>query len=562
MTYNGTEKKQIGFIFGVATLIYKIICFFMYAGSIFEWWGGAVIIYFAFYFTSVLTIRSSLSESDKTKAISTTMIFVSVVLLFIDFLALFGFAMSLNSTPFKEMGIMPFVNLMNLITNAIILAENRASDDAMRIPSEKNYFKVIEIICIAVLCGVFLYINDGKEHAYHGGDPSTNKVVNGTIKYLERVYGEDINIWSSAGPKGDVFEYDDPERPGRNTYVAYLYWKNVQITAYVEVLSNGKLDIYKENFQSRRYSHDLENWLLNHSGDRFGVDINYERFVEGNLTPVTAPKFATFREYFASLPEGETVNIEMSWGDDYLSPVKKDEIIKLANSLPVAIEGSIIVHLTHYINDQDIEEFTSVNIPYAHQSPYFINMEQENESINSHGVITLMSMNPDYLRDEILNSLKDYDFSVYDPELTEIDPSKVVISDYISEYLLKGYDSGYFSFVRYFYPIIYDGKLIAVSRIVDNEYDCHYEILRGDIVESLNEYEFDKLAVFYDTDKVYLYDGERILPLYEYNETIEDRWGKGATLTLEDDDPLTEELETDLDLDLDDMKLIEMSMSL
>ena len=555
MAYNGTEKKQIGFIFGVATLIYKIICFFMYAGSIFEWWGGAVIIYFAFYFTSVLTIRSSLSESDKTKAISTTMIFVSVVLLFIDFLALFGFAMSLNSTPFKEMGIMPFVNLMNLITNAIILAENRASDDAMRIPSEKNYFNVIEIICIAVLCGVFLYINDGKEHAYHGGDPSTNKVVNGTIKYLESVYGEDINIRSSAGPKGDVFEYDDPERPGRNTYVAYLYWKNVQITSYVEVLSNGKLDIYKENFQSRRYSDDLENWLLNHSGDRFDVEINHERFVAGDLTPVTAPKYNSFREYFASIPEDEEVNIEVDWTDDYIRPQIKQYFINLTAKLPAAIKGNIIVHLNHYINPQDCVEFTYVSIPYAHQSPNFENVEQGDENIKSHGVLTLLSMDPDNLRDEMLSVLEDYDFSVYDPELAEIDPTKVVIPDYVSEYLLKGYDSGYFSFVRYYYPVIYDGKLIAISRLVDDEYNCHYEILQGDMVRTLNETDFSKIAVFYDMDKVYLYDGDRILPLYEYNETIEDRWGKGATLTLEDDDPLTEVIETDLELDLDDMKL-------
>ncbi|MCR4791894.1 MAG: hypothetical protein K5871_04040 [Lachnospiraceae bacterium] len=149
----------------------------MYKNSIMDWWGTTIVIYLAFYFTSILTIVSSLVQRTASIIFSIIMLFVSATLLGADMLSYLGFAATLNSTPMIKMGIMPVVNIMNVVANGVILIECIPHSWEIRIPFEKllpaekrdsalgrffRIFNILDVVGIALVCACLVYFAGGR----------------------------------------------------------------------------------------------------------------------------------------------------------------------------------------------------------------------------------------------------------------------------------------------------------------------------------------------------------------------------------------------------------------
>ncbi len=551
------EKKQIGMILAVATLLYKVSNFFMYMNSIFDWWGGAIFLYFILYFTSVCTIYASFSRKTTSIAISISMIVVSIIFLIGDIFAFLGFMASLNSTPLKEMGIMPFVNLMNALASCVIIVESALPPFEIRIPFHKfipgfkvqtvrngffKLFNIIDIVCIVAACSFFLYLTDGKEHAYHGSGHTENRAVNAAINYLEKTYSEDINMYSSAGPKGEVYKIDDPDRPGCNTYYVQLYWKNVPVTAYVEIKGSSLPEIYKENFQSKKFAHILQ--------DHTGGTVVFEDFVSG--TPVV---YDTCEEYFASLPEDHNVLIELKWCDEDVRLNYRDKLKKIAEELPKSARGTFLIHF-YYTENNENHDLITVSFPFANKGLYLSQITAEEDKPISYGAAILLGMDRDNLYNMLADALIEY------PHLEKLfddsnpDLSSVKLGNPVNEYMYDGGSlRGYFSYCRYFYPVLYNGKAIAVFRLAEaGDGDWHYEIFESKLAEVINEIGSGNIAFCYDPDYVYFYNGEELNRLFETDEIVGNRFGD-VELKIEDADLSTDVIEHTVDVNYSNIEL-------
>ncbi len=114
--------KVMGFIIALAGLIYKVYFAILYFDKISMWWNGSMIaMYFLFYITSLATMASSFFKGKVGMIISISIIFTSVSLLVVDGLAVLGFAASLDSASLIERGIVPLVNVLNMLAGIINL---------------------------------------------------------------------------------------------------------------------------------------------------------------------------------------------------------------------------------------------------------------------------------------------------------------------------------------------------------------------------------------------------------------------------------------------------------
>lgn len=114
--------KVMGFIIALAGLIYKVYFAILYFDKISMWWNGSMIaMYFLFYITSLATMASSFFKGKVGMIIAISIIFTSVSLLVVDGLAVLGFAASLDSTSLIERGIVPLVNVLNMLAGIINL---------------------------------------------------------------------------------------------------------------------------------------------------------------------------------------------------------------------------------------------------------------------------------------------------------------------------------------------------------------------------------------------------------------------------------------------------------
>ena len=114
--------KVMGFIIALAGLIYKVYFAILYFDKISMWWNGSMIaMYFLFYITSLATMASSFFKGKVGMIIAISIIFTSVSLLVVDGLTVLGFAASLDSASLIERGIVPLVNVLNMLAGIINL---------------------------------------------------------------------------------------------------------------------------------------------------------------------------------------------------------------------------------------------------------------------------------------------------------------------------------------------------------------------------------------------------------------------------------------------------------
>ncbi len=111
-----TVLRVIGFIIALAAFVYKIVYAVRYFDRITDWWNDEMILlYFMFYMTSIATMISSFFKGIAGIIFSAVIIFISFTLLFVDGCMWLGFAASLNKGSMIEKGIVPLVNVLNLI---------------------------------------------------------------------------------------------------------------------------------------------------------------------------------------------------------------------------------------------------------------------------------------------------------------------------------------------------------------------------------------------------------------------------------------------------------------
>ena len=111
-----TVLRVIGFIIALAAFVYKIVYAVRYFDRITDWWNDEMILlYFMFYMTSIATMISSFFKGIAGIIFSAVIIFISFTLLFVDGCMWLGFAASLDKGSMIEKGIVPLVNVLNLI---------------------------------------------------------------------------------------------------------------------------------------------------------------------------------------------------------------------------------------------------------------------------------------------------------------------------------------------------------------------------------------------------------------------------------------------------------------
>ena len=111
--------KVIALVIAIVALVYKIVFAVTRFDSISAWWQQSVFIYFALYMTSIITIVSTLLRGKIALFASLAVISISIFMLLGDGLAFLGFAASLNDTPMADMGIMPLVNVLNILAGIL-----------------------------------------------------------------------------------------------------------------------------------------------------------------------------------------------------------------------------------------------------------------------------------------------------------------------------------------------------------------------------------------------------------------------------------------------------------
>jgi hypothetical protein len=115
---------SVSFFFALAALAYKVVCHVMNMDGIYSWWtNGSIFVYYSLWLTSFLTIAASLIRGLASLVISIVMIIVSAFMLMIDGIMFLGFAASLYSTRLVEVGIMPVVNILNILVSIGVIIE-------------------------------------------------------------------------------------------------------------------------------------------------------------------------------------------------------------------------------------------------------------------------------------------------------------------------------------------------------------------------------------------------------------------------------------------------------
>ena len=112
--------KLIGFLLAAGALAYKIVFAVYYFDDITDWWGGMIVLYFLFYLTSLAACASAFMKGTASLVTALVVACVSGVFLFGDGIAFLGFAASLSKSTMTELGIMPLVNIINMIACTLI----------------------------------------------------------------------------------------------------------------------------------------------------------------------------------------------------------------------------------------------------------------------------------------------------------------------------------------------------------------------------------------------------------------------------------------------------------
>ncbi len=527
------RKKQIGFILSVAVTIY--FGFKLIGDIVFNLDGGHGFIYICLFVISLFTIISSLSNDNETISNSHTILIILSIVFFLNGFLFLGHAATLNTSPIDKYGIIAYGLILNAIPNIVLLIES------------KKVHKIInsacEIISIIAVTLFILYISGGYKQIYLSFNLVNTRLVNGVVMYLEKNYHEDITVRSYRGHRCEAYKFDDPELPESNTYCVNVYWKKVQITAFVEIRPNGSMHIYKENFQSCKFGYLLKEYLRKYGKGLTGVDVVYEDFVSE-----PGKDFKDLDEYLAFLPEGKKIDLVITTCDDYIEPYYKDSLREFVNSLPAEIEGNIIFKFTHSVDGKDVV-FSKIIIPYAHHVIYLSRIVPEDDNAISNGAAILLGINPEYHHDEIMHLLYQAVFEEHSFGDTDMDFLKLEIADPINIYKARNYNNReyLFDFEEIMYPIIYKGNLIALAGFVRENDLIHMELIYDDMIVQLSDHISEPLAICIDAEFAYVFNGQDLIRLPENIQMLQS-WSGRSDVSIIDKDPSTDTVESNMEI--------------
>lgn len=209
--------------------------------------------------------------------------------------------------------------------------------------------------------------------------PEYEEAANYTVNWIETNYGEDIS-WESPREGGFGIDgsgkYEDVNNKDKEAYYVKCLWNGIKFTEYTERKSDGTLCVYKDCFQSVKYSYDLENVLQDYLDDKFVVDVPYQ-----NWEPEGSTIYTNYIDYFNNIENSNdfpTANIEITAEDkDYKSDIKQD-LLKMAKALPEELEGKFVLKGKHGDN------YYTVTIPYSKNTIDFKKADIDRYSKNSH----------------------------------------------------------------------------------------------------------------------------------------------------------------------------------
>lgn len=208
--------------------------------------------------------------------------------------------------------------------------------------------------------------------------PEYEEANNYTVNWIKINYGEDISL---ENPKESGFgidgsgKYEDINDKSKDAYYVNCLWNEIKFTEYTERKSDSTLYVYKDCFQSVKYSYDLENVLQGYLDDKFVVDIPYY-----NWEPEGSTIYTNYIDYFNNIETKDcpTVNIEITAEDkDYKADIKQD-LLEISKVLPEELEGNFILKGNHEDN------YYTVTIPYSKNTIDFKKAAIDGYSKNSH----------------------------------------------------------------------------------------------------------------------------------------------------------------------------------
>ncbi|MBQ6475951.1 MAG: hypothetical protein IJJ34_07060 [Clostridia bacterium] len=112
--------KTAGLLIAAGALVYKAVFTAVYFDSITDWWQSMIVLFFLSYLTSFAAIASAFLKGKAAVIAGFVMAGVSLAMLFLNAFTLLGFVVSLDYTPLIDRGIMPLVNLLNLISGILV----------------------------------------------------------------------------------------------------------------------------------------------------------------------------------------------------------------------------------------------------------------------------------------------------------------------------------------------------------------------------------------------------------------------------------------------------------
>ena len=109
--------KIIGLIIALLSLGYRIVNTAYYIDTITEWWGHFIILFFAVFLISLITIATSFTRGPLTMFLAAGMIIASILLIGVDIFDFLGFVVSLDDTPLAERGYLPLAHILNAVAS-------------------------------------------------------------------------------------------------------------------------------------------------------------------------------------------------------------------------------------------------------------------------------------------------------------------------------------------------------------------------------------------------------------------------------------------------------------
>ena len=493
--------KRFGFIIGAGTLLYRLVSFFVLNEDIFSFWNRGIFIYFALYLVSFFTIKSSVTDDKKSKKLSLIMIIVSVLLLYIDYLSFLGIYSTQNGISVYKSGISPVADALNLIANIVILIQCRLEKYAFGVPdtfdTEKealsHAFGFINIIAILVMA----YILYSEFQKINMPIIRSSIIIERTIAMMEKKY--DVNFKANAGSYREADLSRDKESD-KELYTAKIFWDYKEVHVYLEVLPNNRIIYIKDDFQSVKYSTELENKLYVNYQHKF--EINFRQYIAYNDG---VSGYTDYMDFYSSIPEGECVDINCLVYEDR-PELDKDKMEAIISELPANLEGNLIIKLDQSRNYDFDDDIIQIIIPYSHNQLHFSEYTFGGNFQSSRPLETILSYSDEYLLVQITTAVIEAEEAGMFPEEVFIDYSNLYVSQPVNEY--ERYESGSIKKTGECY-IVYCGDDIigtATLSLVGNTYKY---VIDERLAEPLTVLNASEICLLIESGHQYIYDGKK-----------------------------------------------------